>query len=251
MKKKQKRIYIYGKNVVREALMHAPHIVKAIYLSPQMSDSKLGSLVHKSNIPVEKIDPKRVSSQVEGNAPHQGIIAHVNLDELLVPFEQFIQTVSPDAEQMFVYLDGVQDPHNVGTIIRASAAFGATAVLLPEHGTSPITPGVVKASVGALFSAPVVRVINPQQALGELRRKKVTIYGMAGEGASSIVEEKFSHATLFVLGNEADGVSPATRAMCEKMLRIPIKASVESLNVASAATAALFAWSIKHPADTK
>jgi len=247
MKKKYPKTYIYGKNVVREALLRAPQIIKAIYLSPQMSDSKLGSLVYKSKIPVEKIDPRRVSSQVEGNAPHQGIIAQVNLHQLAVPFEEFAQTLSPDASQMFVYLDGVQDPHNVGTIIRASAAFGARAVFIPEHGTSSITPGVAKASAGALFSVPVVLVKNPQQALAELRRKKITIYGMAGEGVLDIHKEQFAGSTLFVLGNEGDGISPATRALCEKMLRIPIHADVESLNVASAATVALFAWSTKHP----
>jgi tRNA G18 (ribose-2'-O)-methylase SpoU len=70
---------------------------------------------------------------------------------------------------------------------------------------------------------------------------------MAGEAASDIREEKFEGATLLVMGNEADGISPATRALCQKMLRIPISPSVESLNVATAATAALFAWSMKHP----
>jgi 23S rRNA (guanosine2251-2'-O)-methyltransferase len=247
MKKKQKRIYIYGKNVVREALLKAPHIIKTIYLSPQMSDSKLMALVQKSRIKTERMDPKKVSSQVEGNASHQGIIAHVTTFGLVIPFEEFLATLRQDQPQVFVYLDGVQDPHNVGAIIRSAAAFGAAAVFMPERGASPVTQGVINASAGALFSIPLVLVKNPQQALSELRRLKVRIYGMAGEGASTIVEEKFPNSSLLVMGNEAEGVSPATRALCEKMLRIPIAPDVESLNVASAAAAALFAWSIQHP----
>jgi len=247
MKKKQPRIYIYGRNVVREALMRAPNLIKTIYLSPQMSDSKLMSLVQKSKIKTEKIDPRRVTSQVEGNAPHQGIIAHITLFGLVVPFDAFVKTIAQNKPQSFIYLDGVQDPHNVGTIIRAAAAFGASAVLMPTRGQSQVTPGVIKASAGALFSIPLVSVENPQQALAELRRLGVTIYGMAGEGAANIAEEKFEGSSLFVMGNEGDGISPATRALCQKMLRIPISKSVESLNVASAATTALFAWSSKHP----
>jgi 23S rRNA (guanosine2251-2'-O)-methyltransferase len=246
MKKKQKRIYIYGKNAVREAVLKAPHIIKALYLSPQMNDGALLSLVHASRIKTERMDPKKVSSQVEGNAAHQGIIAQIAPQGLMMPFEEFIKTMRNEEHQMFVYLDGVQDPHNVGAIIRSSAAFGASAVLMPERGTSPVTQGVINASAGALFSIPIVSVANPQQALAEMRRLKVKIYGMAGEGAADIHEETFEGPTLLVMGNEAEGISPATRALCEKMLRIPISRDVESLNVASAAAAALFAWSGRH-----
>lgn len=247
MKKKQKRIFIYGKNVVREALTKAPHLIKNIYVSSQMNDSKLMSLVEKSRIKTERIDLKRISSQVEGNASHQGIVAQINLGELVMPFERFIERMGNPEGRVFVYLDHVQDPHNVGAIIRSSAAFGASAVFIPEKGSSPVTQGVINASAGALFSVPVVSVQNPQQAIAELRRKGIHVYGMAGEAASDIRTEAFEGATLLVMGNEAEGISSATRPLCEKMLRIPISRDVESLNVATAATAALFAWSSKHP----
>ncbi|MES2006918.1 MAG: 23S rRNA (guanosine(2251)-2'-O)-methyltransferase RlmB [Patescibacteria group bacterium] len=242
---KQKRIYIYGKHSVHEALLHAPHIINTIYLSPQMEVKEILSLISRNKIKTEKIDPQKVSSWVEGGASHQGVIALINTSGLTMPFEKFMQTFKP--EGMLVYLDGIQDPHNMGTIIRASAAFGASAVLFPQHGASPVTGAVVKTSAGAAFALPLVGVENPQQALAELKRKGVKIYGLAGEGASNIAEEKFDMPTLLVLGNEAEGVSPSARALCEKMLNIPISKRVESLNVASAATAALFAWSQKHP----
>lgn len=246
MRQKQKRIHIYGKHAVREALMRAPHILKAIYLSPQMEDRALLELVRKSGVKTEKIDQRRISSQVEGNAPHQGIVALISASGLTIPFEKFIEEFELD-NSLLVYLDGVQDPHNVGTIIRASAAFGASAVLLPEHGQSPVTAGVIKASAGAAFTIPIVSVSNPQQALGAFKRAGVMIYGLAGEGAEDITKEPFEGSTLFVLGNEAEGISGSTRALCSKILRIPIVKNVESLNVASAATAALYAWSARHP----
>jgi 23S rRNA (guanosine2251-2'-O)-methyltransferase len=251
MKHPPKKIYIYGKNVVREALMHAPQIIRAIYFSPMMSDSKLMALAYKSGIKTEKIDPKRISSQVEGNAPHQGIIAHIALQGIMVPFENFIKNFTPGQEDVLVYLDGVQDPHNVGTIIRTASAFGARAVLWPERGASQVTAGVIKASAGAAFSIPLVLVKNPQQALAELKHKGIKIYGLAGEGASNITEEKFAGGAMLVMGNEADGISPMVRPLCNTMLKIPINPRVESLNVASAATAALFAWSMKHQGTLK
>ncbi len=243
---KQKKIHIYGKHAVREALMHARHLVQAVYLSPQMSDDLLLALIRSKGLDTQKIDPQKVSSWVEGNAPHQGIIARVSLSGLLVPFEKFMQTFKPEGS-LLVYLDSVQDPHNVGTIIRASAAFGASAVLIPEHAQSPVTGAVIKASAGAAFAIPLVSVPNAQQALATLKKVGVTIYGLAGEGSARLSEEEFATPTLLILGNEAEGISASARALCEKIVTIPISERVESLNVASAATAALYAWSAKHP----
>lgn len=243
---KQKKIHIYGKHAVREALMHARHLIQAVYLSPQMDDKDLLALIRSKGLDTQKIDPQKVSSWVEGNAPHQGIIARVSMHGLTTPFEEFIKNFKPTAETLLVYLDGVQDPHNVGTIIRASAAFGASAVLVPEHSQSPITGTVIKTSAGTAFVLPLISVPNGQQALAQLKKAGVTILGLAGEGSTSITTEKFDTPTLMVLGNEADGISGSARVLCERMVTIPIHSRVESLNVASAATAALFAWSSKH-----
>ncbi len=241
---KQKKIFIYGKHAVSEALRHAPQLLRTVYLSPLMKDKEILSLINRANIKTEKLDPRKATSQVEGNAPHQGIIALMSVFGLALPFEDFIKDFNP-AGSLLVYLDGIQDPHNVGAIIRAAAAFGASGVLLPGHGQSPITAAVIKASAGAVFSVPLVSVTNTQQTLAELRRKGVAVYGLAG-GGSSIVKEEFTKPTLFILGNESTGISPAARAVCDKMLEIPISKKVESLNVASAATAALYAWSSKN-----
>ena len=240
---KQKRVYIYGKHAVEEALKNAPHIINTIYLSPQMREKEILSLISRNKIKTEKIDLQRVSSWVEGNAAHQGIIALISSAGLSISFEKFMDDFKP--EGALVYLDGIQDPHNMGTIIRASAAFGASAVLFPQHGASPITAAVVKTSAGAVFSLPLVAVQNPQQALAELKKKGMKVYGLAGEGATMITKEKFSSPAIFVMGNEADGISGSARALCDQMLKIPISPKVESLNVASAATAVLYAWSTR------
>jgi 23S rRNA (guanosine2251-2'-O)-methyltransferase len=238
---KAKKLYIYGKHAVREALIHAPQIISTLYLSPQMKDRDILDLSRHAGVRTEKIDQTKVSSQVEGGAPHQGAIALVSLGALTISLEKFLDTYKPEGTCL-VYLDGIQDPHNVGAIVRAAAAFGATAVLLPQQKQSPITGAVVKASAGAAFSIPLVTVTNTQATLSELKRRGVAVYGLAGEATESIADEDFNGPTLFVLGNEADGVSASARPLCTKLLRIPISSAVESLNVASAATAALYAW---------
>lgn len=239
-----KKIYIYGKHAVREALIHAPHTIRAVYLAPTMKDEDIRNLIRGAKLNTERLDPAKATSQVEGNAPHQGIIALVSLGTLSVPFEKFLDTYRPE-DGCLVFLDGIQDPHNVGTIIRSAAAFGASAVLIPQHKQSPITGTVIKASAGAAFTVPIVTVTNTQQALAELKRRGVAIYGLAGQATESLADEDFSGPTLFVLGNEADGVSASARALCTKLLRIPITERAESLNVAAAATAALYAWATR------
>ncbi|HEY6022035.1 MAG TPA: 23S rRNA (guanosine(2251)-2'-O)-methyltransferase RlmB [Candidatus Paceibacterota bacterium] len=239
-----KKIYIYGKHAVREALTQAPQIVSAVYLSPQMKDPEIIRLIRNARLDTQRLDPAKATSMVEGNAPHQGIVALVSLGALTIPFEKFLDTYKPEGTSL-IFLDGILDPHNVGTIVRAAAAFGASAVLLPQHKQSPITGAVIKASAGAAFSIPLIAVTNTQQTLAELRRRGVAIYGLAGDATESLADEDFSAPTLFVLGNEADGVSGSARALCTKLLRIPISGRVESLNVASAATAALYAWSTR------
>ncbi len=236
-----KKIYIYGKHAVREALLQVPQIISAVYLAPTMKDEEIRDLIRQAGLNTQKLDPAKATSMVEGNAPHQGIVALVSLGALTVSFEKFLDTYKTEGSCL-VFLDGIQDPHNVGSIVRTAAAFGASAVLMVQQKQSPITGAVIKASAGAAFSIPLVTVTNIQQALAELKRRGVAIYGLAGEATESVADEDFSGPTLFVLGNEADGLSGSARALCTKLLRIPISEQVESLNVASAATAALYAW---------
>ena len=244
-----KKIYIYGKHAVREALMHAPGLVKEIHISPQMDDDKIRELIRKLKIPTSGIDVRKVSSQVERGAPHQGVIALISLTALAIPFEKFIEGFTPAPDSLLVVISEVQDPHNVGAIIRSAAAFGAAAVLMPTHKQAPITGTAIKVSAGMAFRVPLVTMENMQQALGLLKKKGVHIYGLEAGSENSISDEQFGGPTVLVLGNEAEGLTPAARALCEKMLSIPIDARAESLNVAASAAVALYSYreKITHP----
>jgi 23S rRNA (guanosine2251-2'-O)-methyltransferase len=243
---KQNKIFIYGKHAVSEALLHAPQAVRKVHLAQNMDDRKLRELIKKAGVPTEPLDERKATSQAEGGSPHQGVIALISLSGLVTPFEKFIETFEPTPETCLVFLSEVQDPHNVGAIIRSAAAFGARAVLLSEQNQAGVTGAVIKASAGAAFSMPLVVVPGTQQALSKLKKVGVKIVGLAGEAPRSIHEESFTEPALFVFGNEAHGIAPAAKALCEKMISIPISPRAESLNVAAAAAVVLYAWSTKH-----
>ncbi|MDE2071190.1 MAG: 23S rRNA (guanosine(2251)-2'-O)-methyltransferase RlmB [Patescibacteria group bacterium] len=237
------KIYIYGKHAVGEALTHAPNVVLKVHLAANMDDAKLRAAIRAAGVPTEKLDPKRVSSMVEHNAPHQGVVALVSLGNVTVPFEHFVGTLNVTDDTLLILLSEVQDPHNVGAIIRSAAALGASAVLMPAQKQSPITGAVIKASVGMAFHIPLVVMQNMQQGIAELKKKGMRVYGLDTKG-SPLSEEEFSGATLFVLGNESQGVAPAARALCDATLSIPMRAGVESLNVAASAAVAFYAWNL-------
>lgn len=235
-----------------------------------MQDQKLRHLAKQSGVPVEPLDARKATSWVEGNAPHQGAVALISLSGLVTPFEKWIEAKQKLLEknseragaslgageeefsrkktsaQALVLLNEVQDPHNVGAVIRSAAAFGASAVLLPQTKQAPITGAVIKASAGMAFSVPLVSVSNLQKTISELKKQGFRVYGLAGEGKSSLADEVFDAPALFIMGNESAGLPKSTADLCDKLLSIPIESNVESLNVAAAAAITLYTWRTKH-----
>ncbi|HEY4501564.1 MAG TPA: 23S rRNA (guanosine(2251)-2'-O)-methyltransferase RlmB [Candidatus Paceibacterota bacterium] len=238
--KKPTKLYIYGKHAVAEALRHAPGAIRALYLE-EPGDKALRDLARAKGIAVEPLDLRRVTSMIEGSVAHQGAVALMGAGELLQDAERFVESFNPQPGGIIVFLSEVQDPHNVGAIIRSAAAFGAAAVLLPTHKQSPITAAVVRASAGMAFQVPLVGVVNPQQTIAALKKKGVRVLGLAADGALPLEQEHFAACSMLIVGNEAEGVAPYARALCDEMLSIDIEPKAESLNVAASAAVALYA----------
>jgi 23S rRNA (guanosine2251-2'-O)-methyltransferase len=173
-------------------------------------------------------------------------IAQISLFKLLVPYTKFVEGIEPTASTSLVLMAGVQDPHNVGAIIRSAAGFGASAVLIPEHGQAPITDAVLKVSAGMAFRVPLVSVTDLQQVISDLKKRGFRVYGLSGESVDSVGEEAFDAPAVFIFGNEGEGLPKHIRTLCDRELKIPMHPRSESLNVAAAAAATLFAWSSKH-----
>lgn len=247
---KQDKIYIYGKHALTEALVNNPRSVDRIFTASAL-DGELARLAKNANIRVDKMSGNGMPDGIEKNATHQGIIGRVSLRSLVRPYKEFIETLTITPDTAVVVLGELQDPHNVGAVIRSAAAFGVTAVLIPEHNQAPVTGAVVKVSAGMAFRVPLVQIGNVNATLEDLKKRGFWIYGLEGEAKQSLVEEEFEKPTALVLGNEGNGIRMKTLELCDIPLSIPMSPDCESLNVAASAAVALYAWSVRHPGALK
>lgn len=240
------KVFIYGKHALMEALTSAPQIVRKAYLSPEVREGELRSELAKHKIPTERLEGHRGRDYV-GNESHQGVIATINPSALLIPFDHFLNSLDLKKNPAIAVLGEVQDPHNVGAIIRSAAAFGLAGVLIPEHNQAPVTGTVVKSSAGMAFKIPLVAIGNVNHALGVLKKKGFWIYGLSMDGATAVSSDAFERPSAFVVGNEGSGIREKTLEACDIKLRIPMHPRTESLNAAVSAALVFHEWSKKHP----
>jgi 23S rRNA (guanosine2251-2'-O)-methyltransferase len=146
------------------------------------------------------------------------------------------------ASEMLVVLDGVEDPHNLGAIIRTAHAAGAGAIIIPERRAAGVTDVVAKAAAGALEHLPVVRVTNINRTLEDLKRRGMWIYGLDERGTENYDQVDYAANSVLVLGAEGGGLHEQVRKHCDLLVRIPMAGKISSLNVSVAAGIFLFEW---------
>ncbi|HUY62519.1 MAG TPA: 23S rRNA (guanosine(2251)-2'-O)-methyltransferase RlmB [Candidatus Paceibacterota bacterium] len=241
------KIYMYGRHALLEALRNAPHVVRKVFLSPEVRDTELRALLERNQVPTATLSPGRGKELVGRDAAHQGVIAVINPASLLTTLNEFLKTLELHKQPAVAVLGEVQDPHNVGAIIRSAAAFGLAGVLIPEHHQAPVTGAVIKTSAGMAFRIPLVTIGNVNQALATLKQKGFWIYGLAMGGATTLGAETFGGPAAFVVGNEGGGVREKTLEACDVTLQIPMHPRTESLNAAVSASVVFYEWSRKHP----
>lgn len=242
----ERYLYIYGWHAVEAALSKRPDVVKSVYLRDDVKNDFL-SVSPAPGIPIEVFSSKKLPVPVDEEVVHQGVLAKIDKEALLFHYDVFMETLVITPDSGFVVLGEIQDPHNVGAVIRSAAAFGMQAVLVPKHRQAGITAAVVKVSVGTAFAVPLVEVGNVNRTLEDLKRAGCFVYGLASEGEVPLPQEKFTKPSVFVLGNEAEGLREKTREHCDTLLTIPMHPQAESLNASVSAAVALYAWSTQHP----
>jgi 23S rRNA (guanosine2251-2'-O)-methyltransferase len=247
---KQDKVYIYGKHALVEALMNAPQVVKKVFLANN-DDKEISRLLKKHDIPPGTLGKGMGVADLGKDTKHQGVIALIALDQLMISYEQFIRSLKVTPDTSLVIMGELEDPHNVGAVIRSSAAFGVAGVFIPEHNQAPVTGAVIKVSAGMAFRVPLVRIGNINNVISDLKKRGFWIYGLEGTSPHSIINEAFDAPTALVLGNEGRGIREKSRDLCDVLLSIPIHPQCESMNVASSTAVALYAWSTKHPGALK
>ncbi|MDE2021853.1 MAG: 23S rRNA (guanosine(2251)-2'-O)-methyltransferase RlmB [Patescibacteria group bacterium] len=248
------KVYIYGKHALMEALADGAlpegkqaKIIRKVFLAADMQDRGLQTLLKKRGIPTAPLAKGSSKEFVGRDAVHQGVIAILDPSALLVSLDTFLSTLEVKKNPAVAILGEVQDPHNVGAIIRSAAAFGLSGVLIPEHNQAGITGAVVKSSAGMAFRIPLVSIGNVNHALAVLKERGFWIYGLAMDGTIALGTDAFDAPAAFVVGNEGAGIREKTLAACDATLSIPMHARTESLNAAVSAGVVFYEWSKKHP----
>jgi len=170
-----------------------------------------------------------------GSSRHQGVVAFGAEKE----YEEFDNVVGSD---LVIVLDGVEDPHNLGAILRSASAVGAGAVVIPERRAVGVTETVAKAAAGALEHMKIVRVTNVAQAIEKFKKSGYWIYGLDERGDRPYDKAGFDEKTVIVLGAEGHGLHDNVRKSCDFLLRIPMSGPIPSLNVSVAAGIVMFDW---------
>ena len=239
-------VSVYGRHACLEALRVRPDVIKKAYLIEGAKDAELEAAVLKAKLSPLSFTERKLPRGVPPGAVHQGIVLVMDSSKLLRDYDEFMKSLVVTNDTALVVFGEVQDPHNVGAVIRSAAAFGVAGVIIPEHRQAPVTGTVIKVSAGMAFRVPLISVGNVNQTLRDLKERGFWAYGLEGEAKQSIHTETFEKPSIFILGNEATGIREKTLDLCDIPLRIPMHPDAESLNASASAAVALYAWSIRH-----
>jgi len=192
-------------------------------------------LARQGSVPL-RFEPRQALDRLAGSAAHQGVVA--------LGASQKYRSLDDVAESahMLVFLDGVEDPHNLGAVIRTAHAAGADAIVIPERRAAGLTETVAKAAAGALEHLPVVRVGNLNRALDEIKKRGFWIYGVDERGTQDYDQAQYAAPAAMVLGGEGKGIHEMVLKRCHAVVRIPMAGKISSLNVSVAAGIVLFDW---------
>jgi 23S rRNA (guanosine2251-2'-O)-methyltransferase len=192
-------------------------------------------LARTTSTPV-RFEDRGALDRLAGAKSHQGVVALGSEKKY-----SELEDIAP-ATDLLVVLDGVEDPHNLGAIIRTAHAAGAGAVMIAERRAAGLTETVAKAAAGALEHLPVVRVVNINQTLRKLREEGYLMYGLDERGETPYDEVNWPEKTVIVMGSEGKGLHELVKKNCDALLRIPMAGKIASLNVSVATGIVLFQW---------
>lgn len=232
---------VYGVQPVLHALNKRPESVQKIWLlfgKAGQGPRQVLSLARIFRIPVTFKDRKAMDRHA-GTPHHQGVVAVVS-ERAPLTLEELLEGPSPHPHRVFLLLDRVQDPHNLGAIVRTANAAGADAVVLSKHGSVPMTPAAAKAAAGAMETTRIGTVPNVVDAIESLKRRGFWVLGADPAGERTLYEVDFFQDVCIVLGGEGRGLRPLVKKRCDVRVRIPQWGDVQSLNVSVAAALFLY-----------
>jgi len=237
---KNKSELIYGIHAVESALKHRGEDVLQLWVLQGRKDDRVNTLLElarKFGVSVQSISADKMKKKC-ADATHQGVAA----DLRVTSSKQFAleDVLNKQGSLLLLILDEVQDPHNIGACLRTADAAGVDAVIVSKNRSPGITPVVRKVACGAADAVPFIQVSNLARAMEQIRDHNIWIVGTAGETDGSLYDISASQRMALVMGAEGKGMRRLTRENCDELVYIPMRGSVESLNVSVATGIALF-----------
>jgi 23S rRNA (guanosine2251-2'-O)-methyltransferase len=232
------RVPLFGRNPVLEALRAAARSVEEVAILSEGRGPALQELLTLARSRQVKVSYRTRDqlTAMAGTPHHQGVVARVaeaayaSLDDLLrVPGER-------GEPAFFLALDRIQDPRNLGAVLRSAEATGVHGVILPKHQAAGLTPGAARAAMGALEHIPVARETNLVQALEILKKGSIWLMGATQQGGRDPWTVDLTGPVCVVLGGEGEGLRPLVTRTCDMLLTLPMRGKIGSLNVSAAAT---------------
>lgn len=231
---------IIGRNAVNEALKSGRSVNSLLIKKGEKTGALLPIIAQcrEKNIPVKEVDPKKLDYMC-GHQNHQGVIMLVSAAEYKT-VDDILKTAEERGEPPFIVIcDGIEDPHNLGAIIRSAEAGGVHGIIIPERRSVMLTGIVGKTSAGALQYMNVARVKNINTTISQLKKLGVWVYAADMDGVS-YTEADLSGPIALVIGNEGSGVSRLVKESCDGRVSIPMKGRINSLNASVAAAVLIF-----------
>ena len=228
---------ICGVHAVYEALASKRQPIERIHIARESHSPKLKEIVDLARgqgVPVRQETRSILDRMAEG-AVHQGIIA-ISAALKYADFEVLFKSEKP----LVVVLDGVEDPHNLGAVMRTAEACKASGIVVPDRHSAPLSSTVIKASAGASAYIPVVRVKNLVSAIDEMKERGLWIVGIDPAGTQNWTDFDYKTGTALVLGGEHRGLRRLVREHCDVLVRIPTLGNIASLNISVAAGVVLY-----------
>jgi len=233
---------IVGLHAAQSALMYSPQKISRVWVDSERHDKRLETLLETLStldISIEKVERKKLDKLADG-MNHQGVVLEVALPEELSENDLKVAVEHLSENALFLVLDNVQDPHNLGACLRTADATGVHGIIITKDNAVGITPTVCKVASGAAETVPVYVVTNLARTLRWLKTEGVWVVGTAGEAESTLFKSDFTVPMALVIGAEEKGMRRLTREQCDFLVKLPMLGTVESLNLSVATGVLLY-----------
>ena len=232
---------LYGLHPVEEAIRSGSRRLDFVVVARERKDERLEGVIQlcRSKGVRVSIEPKEQLTRLAKTDAHQGVLALVKEREFL-SIEDLMRPKAEGEYRFFLALDGVEDPHNFGALLRTADGAGVDGVIVPERRSAPVTGTVAKTSAGASEHVRIARVTNMVRSLEQLKQKNVWVLGLDERGSPDYVDFDFKTDCVLVLGREGAGLHDLVKKTCDHLLRIPMAGMVSSLNVSVAGAVVMY-----------